>query len=142
MSQKNFEQIKILWVTLKMGSILWVMFEKYVQIFESRSKVGKILSLKKRSTSLRHLQEKSSILCVNIFKNWNIWVIVKVQFFESYWKKVHEKGPILWVIFPKKKINSLSHTQKGFNSLSHVFQKGSIYSRHIFWKSKKFFKSH
>ena len=149
-----FSKISIFWVTFKkMGSIHWVVLkkkfvflshtQKEIQFFESYSfwlKRGSILSshVHKEFNSLRHIQKKrfNSLRYIQRkgFNSWSyiqkkssiLWVIWRVQHFESNWKVVlkkrfnsmshkksvtsmsHWMSSILWVIFLKKMLNSLS----------------------------------
>ena len=98
---------------------------------------------KKNSISLSHVEKKGSISMSHVEKTrvQFLWVMLKkqgfnsvshvilrVQFCESYWKKVS----ILQVISKNsldhvvKKFNSLSHVTKKFNSLRHVKKEGTI----------------
>ena len=133
------------------GKILWVMFKKKVQFFESYltkgfNSVNRIQ--KKRFISFSHTESKrGSILEGHIF-HFFFWkkkklkstslVQKKVQFFESCQKKkVHsfshvKKGSIFWVIF-----------QEEFNSLSHIsWQKKKVQIFESFFKRVQFFESY
>ena len=119
--------------------------KKRVQFFASHPQ-------KKLNSSSRisEIFKENPILWVNFLENYLssiVWVILqkKSQFFESYSKRVQffesskkgfkslrhhvKEGSILWVILKKRGDNSLSHIQKGFNSLESS-QKGFKSLRH------------
>ena len=126
------EKSSILWVMLKKCAILWVVFKK---VFGSLSHIRKNQTfgsylLNKSSLLWVSWGKKSSLLWVNWRKRFNSlsYVAKRVQFFESYQKNsilciisqnfnpffgsYQRKSSILWVIFSKKKFNSLSHFWK------------------------------
>ena len=95
----------------KKGSILWVVFRKKVQFWESYSKEGSILRVIYQMGSLHSdILKRSSILWVIFSEKKSILlshVQKKVHFFESYSQKKFtslshiRKKQILWVIFKK-----------------------------------------
>ena len=116
---ESFQKISILWVTQKKVSILWVIFKKK----------------KLNSLSLIFVGKKS-ILRVELKTGSILWVVSnkRVQFFESYQKKVFNSlSQIRKRVqsFPIKKVPFLdSYFKKKFNSLSHI------------WKNVQFFASY
>ena len=106
----------------KRGSILWVILEKKgfnslghirkkgVQFFQSYFKMGSILWV-------RFLSRKVGSILWDMFKKWVqfLWIMLnrRVQYCESCWKE--------WRIQFFE-----SCWTEGFNSLSHVWKKGSI----------------
>ena len=127
-----------------------VPFKKWVRFFESyaKKKVQFFESEKKFNSCWEEVHKRGSIQWV-IYKEFNplshCWKKKRVQFFESFFQ-----GSILWVIFPDR-INHFCESKflqnkfyescwkNGFNSVSHVKQKGSILW--VMSKKKKRFNS-
>ena len=111
-------------------------FSKRVQFLESFFflKMGSILCQK-------ILFQKSSILWV-ILKKASI-LLIHIQLYESFF--LQKKGSILWIILKKGSIlRVIFQKVKGFNSWSHIFQKGSIHTLshiYIFQKKNQLFES-
>ena len=135
------------------GSILWVIFFKDSILWGiSRKKFYSLSHIFwKNSVYFESYFKEGSILWVKLEKSSILWVVLKkkVQFFESYWKKVR----FLKVkIFDPKRLKSLSHEKKVKFFESHekvrkcwisqnepYFQKGSILKViFILWKEKGF----
>ena len=102
----------------KKGLILWVVFPKKVQFFESQKRF-KILKdiFEKKNNSLSPIQKK---------------YFLKRRFSSSRF--------LFWVIFSEITLNSLSHIfwRKKSNSLSHISEKKSSILRVIFPKKNNF----
>ena len=124
-----------------MGSILWVLFLKG---FNSLS------HMEKRYNSLSHTEKKFGSWRSNFFQKKRKRLkssshVKKVQFFESYEKvqkcwilrvnHIFQRGSILRVTPAPRK-------EKGFDSLSHIFQKRFNSVTHISKKDIQFFESY
>ena len=90
----------ILFYDPRFNSSSHISLQKKVQFFESYSKKW-VQFFEKGSMSVRHVEEKDSILCVMLKR--------RVQFFESCWKegfnpasRVEKKDSILRIIFFRK----------------------------------------
>ena len=117
-----------MWITFKKGSIIWLIFQKK---FNSLSQIKKIILW----VILKRFYWKMF--------NSSSHILIRVQFFQSYWKKVQfcdsyskkkvqfcesnfffkKKGSILWVISKKGSILSILWVffqKKKLNSLRHI----------------------
>ena len=108
---------------------------------------------KKEFNSLSHIEKGTILWLIFQRKGNNLWDIFKkgsillihIQLYESFF--LQKKGSILWIILKKKgsilrvifqKVQFCESYFKGFNSWSHIMQKGSIHTlSHISICSKK-----